>query len=151
MIFYEFENVNLKVNQRLKSKVQELFNNNFQNGKIIRLDIEPFYSEIGNLVVNSEEKELLKNTRHAELLYIYRNNLIHEFRQPGYGMEFSNDNASPYYHGMTDLDSHIKTYELVYPINFFMNLSKIALASIKAFLTSNALDPFSFFKFGSPW
>ena len=69
-------------------------------------------------------------------------------------MEFSNYNTSPYYHLMTnmrDLDTPTETYELVYPTHFFVNLSKNALASIKAYLTSNDLDPYSFFKFGSPW
>jgi hypothetical protein len=69
-------------------------------------------------------------------------------------MEFSDDNTSPYYHGMTDmteLENQRKTYELVYPFIFLLNLSQIALDSIKAFLTSYDLDPYSFFKFGSPW
>lgn len=94
---------------------------------------------------------MLKNSRHAELLYTYRNNLIHEFRTSGHGMEFSDDNTSPYYHGMTDLSSQKNTWELVYPTHFLVNLSKAALDSIKSFLTSNNLDPYSFFKFGSPW
>jgi hypothetical protein len=92
----------------------------------------------------------LKNARHADLLYLYRNNLIYEFRQSGQGIEFSNDNNSPYYHEMIELDNN-KTWELVYPANFLFNLSKIALNSIKEFLSSNRLDPYSFFQFGSPW
>jgi hypothetical protein len=148
--FYRLENVNFKANQGLKNKFKELFNK-FQNGRMPRLDIDPFYSEIENLAENSEEKELLKNARHAELLYLYRNNLIHEFKEPGDGVEFSNDNTSPYYFWLTHIDYITETCELVYPFKFFLNLCNVALTSIKAFLVSNDLDPYTFFKFGSPW
>lgn len=150
MTIYRLEKLNFVINVRLKLKFDGLFNN-FQSGRILRIDIDPFYSEIKHLADSRKEKELLMNLRHAELLYTYRNNLIHEFRKPGHGMEFSDDNESPYYHGMTDLDRRENTWELVYPTNFLINLSKVALNSIKAFLASNKLDPYSFFQFGSPW
>ena len=132
------------------TEIDRLFNK-FQNGGIPRIDIDPFFNEIEHLAVSIEEQEILKNLRHAELLYTYRNNLIHEFREPGDGIEFSNDNESPYYHGLTHSDYQTKTCELVYPTKFFINLSNIALTAIKTFLISHNLDPFSFFKFGSPW
>lgn len=141
---------NIKGNDKLMREIDGLFKK-FQDGGIPRIDINPFFNEIEHLAISNEEKEILKNSRYAELFYTYRNNLIHEFREPGNGMEFSNDNKSPYYHGLLNLDSQTKTWELVYPTNFFINLSNIALAAIKAFLTSNNLDPYSFFKFGSPW
>jgi hypothetical protein len=150
MTIYRLENINLKINVQLRRKIDDLFNN-FQNGRILRIDIDPFYSEIKYLAESREEKGLLKNSRHPELLYTYRNNLIHEFRKPGHGMEFSDDNESPYYHGMRDLDRGENTWELVYPTNFLINLSKVALNSVKTFLASKKLDPYSFFKFGSPW
>lgn len=150
MTFYRIRQANLRINEPLKLKIRALFNQ-FQNGRIVRLDIDPFYHEIQHLVQSQEESKLLKNSCHAELLYTYRNNLIHEFRKPGHGMEFSDDNESPYYHQMTDLDIEENTWELVYPTNFIINLSKVALNSIKAFLTTNKLDPYSFYQFGSPW
>jgi hypothetical protein len=150
MTVYRIREENIKGNDKLMTEIDRLFNK-FQNGGIPRIDIDPFFNEIEHLAVSIEEQEILKNSRHAELLYTYRNNLIHEFRNPGHGMEFSNDNESPYYHRMTHRDCQTKTWELVYPTNFFIILSNIALTAIKTFLISNNLDPFSFFKFGSPW
>jgi hypothetical protein len=141
---------NIKINDELITRIDGLFKR-FKDSGINRIDIDPFFNEIEHLALSIEEQKILKISRHAELLYTYRNNLIHEFRSPGHGMEFSNDNESPYYHRMTHHNYQTKTWELVYPTNFFMNLSNQALTAIKAFLTSNNLDPFSFFKFGSPW
>lgn len=150
MTFYRLENVDFKVNDALKSIFSDLLHK-FQEGRILRLDIDPLYFEIEHLAENCQEKKILNNSRHAELFYTYRNNLIHEFRKPGHGMEFSDDNESPYYHSMTDLVNNHDIWELVYPTAFFISIAKIALDSIKAFLTFNDLDPYSFFKFGSPW
>jgi hypothetical protein len=52
---------------------------------------------------------------------------------------------------MTDLDNYQKTWELVYPTSFLINLSKAALESIRNRLIERDLNPYSFFKFGSPW
>ena len=150
MVVYRIREGNFKANDKLMTKIIGLFNE-FQDGRIARINIDPLLHEIEYIVISAEEKKILKNSRHAELLYTYRNNLIHEFRIPGHGMEFSNDNESPYYHGMEHLGSQTETWELVYPTKFFINLSHIALSAIKGFLTLNNLDPFSFYKFGSPW
>jgi len=150
MTFYRIKEGNYGDNNEINIKIDELFNK-LHYGKIIRIDIDPLFNEIKYLVVGNEDIKTLENSRHAELLYTYRNNLIHEFREPGHGMEFSNDNESPYYHGMEHLESKTETWELVYPTKFLINLADVALTAIKGFLTSNNLDPFSFFKFGSPW
>ncbi len=146
MIFYRLNQLSFVPSEQLKLKIGELFSN-YQNSKINRLDNDLFYSDIQHVAESQEEIKLLKNSRHAELLYTYRNNLIHEFRKSGDGIEFSADNELPYYHRMINLD----TWELVYPTRFLINLSKVALDSIQAFLIFNNLDPFAFFKFGSPW
>jgi hypothetical protein len=125
--------------------------NQLDYGKIYRLEIDPFFSEIEHLIKTNEEKDILVKSRHLELLYIYRNHLVHEFRKPGHGMEFSDNNESPYYHGMTNLSLRKDTWELVYPTRFLMNFSKIALSNIKKFLLQNNFDPYSYFQFGSPW
>jgi hypothetical protein len=140
----------ITVNHLLKDKINQIMGN-LQKSAIHRLDIDPLYLDIIKLGKNKDEMRIIKQSTHSELLYSFRNSLIHEFRKPGRGMEFSNDNESPYYHGMTDFDFNKKTWELVYPTKFLINLAKIALKSIKIFLTSKGLNPYSFFEFGSPW
>lgn len=150
MTVYRIRKDNIKLNDKLMTEIDRLFNK-LQYEKIPRIDFNPFFNEIEHLAVSIEEQKTLKNERYAELLYTYRNNLIHEFRESGDGMEFSNDNESPYYHRLTHSDYQTRTWELVYPTKFFINLSNIALTAMKTFLISHNLDPFSFFKFGSPW
>ena len=150
MIVYRIREEIFKGNDQLNKKFVGLFNG-FRDGRILRIDIDPFFNEIEHLVESAKEKKILENSRHVELLYTYRNNLIHEFRIPGHGMEFSNDNETPYYHGMENLDTKMETLELVYPTKIFMNIAYNALTATKAFLILNNFDPFSFYKFGSPW
>jgi hypothetical protein len=82
----------------------------------------------------------------SETLYYH----VHEFREPGHGMEISNDITTPYYYGMTDLQGR-ETWELVYPIGFFKDISNRSLDSLKDYLHNNDLDPYSCYEFGSIW
>jgi len=65
----------------------------------------------------------LSSFTHLNLLYQYRNSLVHELREPGHGMEFhQNHDDEPFYHGMTIVEADGfsgKTLELVYPLNFY--------------------------------
>jgi len=141
----------VKRSNLLNDKITALFNN-YKEERIYRIDTDPFYSDfIENILITKEEENLLKDTRHTELLYKYRNNLIHEFREPGHGMEISNDNESPYYYLMLNLRTNVETWELVYPKLFLIKLAKTALISLKHNLLEKDLNPYSFFKFGTPW
>lgn len=97
MTFYRIVHMDIKANQELKNKFNELYGH-FVNGRIYQINIDPLYSEISHLGKNKYEESLLLKSRHAELLYTYRNHLIHEYRQPGYGMEFTDNKKVPYYH-----------------------------------------------------
>ena len=45
MAIYRLKKINTVINDQLKIKFNELLTN-FQNGRILRIDIDPFYSEI---------------------------------------------------------------------------------------------------------
>jgi hypothetical protein len=122
----------------------------WQYGRIYRLDIDPGPQELEPFATTENEQKLIDYSCHANLLYTYRNHLVHEFREPGRGMEISNDNTTPYYHGLTDPQGH-DTWELVYPIGFFMYIAKCSLDNLKHYLKDNDLDPYSFYEFGSLW
>lgn len=54
-------------------------------GRVYRIDVDPDLSDLRKYVkAAAEEERLLKQHQHIELLYIYRNVLVHEFREPGY-------------------------------------------------------------------
>ena len=122
----------------------------FETGRIYNLDVDPLYEDLIRLNTSQDEKELISNFRHSILLYKYRNCLVHEFREPGYGMEFINDRTTPYYHGMSSLEN-IDTWELVYPIGFFVDLAQKSLRNLAIFFEKNDLDPFVNYEFGTLW
>lgn len=123
----------------------------WQSGIIYRLDVDPCMPEINSFSTTDKEKKLVACSRHSDLLYTYRNHMVHEFRNPGYGMEMSNDGTSPYYHGMFDPSSSQSTWELVYPAKFLRNTAEHLLDNLKQYLQSKDIDPYSSYEFGSIW
>ncbi len=117
---------------------------------IIRPDDDLCITEVERLAT-TDDRKFLNNCRYAELLYTYRNHLVHEFRQPGYGMEISNDPSTPYYHGMDHLETGQKSWELVFPVQFLHNLCEGAIDGLEAHLITNNLSPYDGYKFGTMW
>ena len=114
-------------------------------GEVVRLSVSPLLSELMPIAQESE-KSILVSCRYAELYYTYRNNLVHEFREPGYGIEMPVDKHQPYYHGMID-----NPWQLVFPVGFFARLYVEALAGLEALLMRDDIDPYSQLEFGSRW
>lgn len=119
--------------------------NQWSPGGIIRLDVSPRLSEIS---AGSQPEELcvLKACSYAELFYTYRNNLVHEFREPGYGIEMPTDKNQPYYHCMLN-----EPWQLVFPVGFFAWLYSEALEGLEKLLMEYDIDPYCQFEFGSRW
>ena len=95
-----------------------------------------------------EEQRQVDRHTHLNLLWVYRNNLVHEFREPGYDMGVIGD--EPYYMGMED-EQGISRWELAYPTTFFAALAERALANLTKQLDGKDLDPYAFYEFGSVW
>ncbi len=93
----------------------------------------------------SDEEKFIKETRYAELFYTYRNNLVHEFREPGYAMEIRDD-PSPYY-----LNVQGQGWQLVFPAPFFDALCKGCLTGLGNHLRVEKRNPYDSYKFGSLW
>jgi len=128
---------------------------NWDYGRIYDLSVDPPETELEPLAKSEFERQAIQNSRHADLLYIYRNHLIHEFREPGSGIEMDQRDTAPYYHGMTHLNHAGRivneSWELVYPLGFFKVLVGSCLRNLKAHLEKNALNPYSFYEFGTLW
>ena len=124
-------------------------------GKIYDLSVDPQEPELAQGARTEPEKKAIQNSRHADLLYIYRNHLVHEFREPGSGMEMNQRRIEPYYHGMTHLDnmgrSVTESWELVYPLGFFKLLAESCLANLKDQFEQNEINPYSSYEFGTLW
>lgn len=121
------------------------------HGQILLLDNSPLFSTLKPLAKSKLDHCLLFKSLYSELFCNYRNNLIHEFREPGLGFEGLSTVNQPYYHGLTDLETNIETWELVFPIGFFDYLYEEALVGLKKHLACNDIDPYCQFELGSKW
>ena len=105
--------------------------------------------EIREIAHTESDEYHIRDFMHLYLFYEYRNYLIHEFRHPGYGMEFK-DIDTPYYHSMSDSNVN-ETFELVYPISFFEKIARNIVSGIRGYFIKNNIDPYSLYKFGTIW
>jgi len=86
--------------------------------------------------------------KHCHLFYNYRNSLIHELREPGYGFEMKHDDE-PYYHQHHDIDRDITSWELVYPLKFYELICSNVLKVLKSYYSKDRIDPYLCYSFGS--
>jgi len=94
---------------------------------------------------------------HVNLFYTYRNSLVHEIRQLGYGIE--SDQTKPdyiitvYFVDCADGRSVVEAYEweLIYPTRFFEGLCANLLITVRDYCAKCGIDPYSRFRFGSYW
>jgi hypothetical protein len=128
--------------------------------QIVNIDIDPDINAVTQRwPVEKEhrmpiEKVSLESLQHCYLFYTYRNSLVHEFRYPGRGMEFA-DNDYPYYHLMSELkgynDLAPPSVELVYPVRFFHQLCIDSLDHFEQYILRNNLNPYDYYTFGTYW
>jgi len=127
---------------------------------------DPDYSQIQKLWPKGKKyKKPLKGTDisldyflHVNLFYRYRNSLIHEIRQPGYGIE-SDDQTQPdyintsYFIDCADGESvtPASEWELIYPLRFFETLCTSVMVNVRDYCLNCGLDPHTRFLFGSYW
>jgi hypothetical protein len=117
----------------------------WSTGSILRISISPTPDQLIPFA-DADEIKLIQKCRYAELFYTYRNNLIHEFREPGYCMELSSDKDHPYYHSMIR-----DSWQLCFPVAFFAFMYASALSGLETFLLHRNQDPYAQFEFGSLW
>jgi len=122
----------------------------WQIGNEMSLSGEPSFDEIVGLTASDAERRLLEKTRFRELLYIYRNHLVHEVRQPRQGIEWADENDSPFFHSVDILDGPM-TWPLVFPPAFFERICRTALNGLKARLHEEQRNPYDSHVFGDCW
>lgn len=94
-----------------------------------------------------EEQGAIELHTYAHIFYTYRNNLIHEYREPGYGTDWSGKEREPFYTSISAFGER----ELVFPITFVRSLYENALVGVEAHLMQQKINPHSRFDFGSHW
>jgi hypothetical protein len=108
---------------------------------------DPIESDLTALVSSNDQNmvKLINKCRYDSLLYVYRNNLVHEFREPGYGGEFGDDEF-PFYHSMLN-----EAPQLSFPLEFFRRLCFSCIWGVHDILVRERRDPRKAYGFGSIW
>jgi hypothetical protein len=123
-------------------------------GRVFGLDCDPEYKEVRKLWPSSIPKPLediqISFLKHSSLFYRYRNSLVHELREPGYGVEFKAD-VAPFYHSMQNLDTEESSWELVYPLGFYERLLESSMNSLRLYYEAERINPYHQSTFGSYW
>jgi hypothetical protein len=122
------------------------------DARVIRPNSDFHVNELYDLA-ESNEILYIENAKYLRLLYIYRNHLVHEFREPGYGMDFSDDDSSPYYFSMLSLElvEQEPTWELVFPCSFLHELCSKSVEGLERHLKSQGINPYDSYQFGTLW
>ena len=114
-------------------------------GHVLRINDSPPFAVL-HAIAAPEEQPTLHKCTYAALFYTYRNNLVHEFREPGYGIEMLSDKDQPYYHSEIG-----GPWQLVFPVGFFSALFKDVLRHLEDHLKRHNRNPYEQFQFGSLW
>ena len=128
-------------------------------GSVILLDKDLEFKEVKILWPKNKDQDkghlltlkgiTIESLRHCELLYKYRNSLVHELTEPGISFQWISCDE-PNYGSYTDTDEQ-HHWNLRYPVNFFIRLVKTCLNNLEKYLIEKRLDPKQFYKFGSYW
>lgn len=95
---------------------------------------------------NEKERKVMEQAHYLELLYAQRNNLIHEFRQAGHGMELSCDNTKAYYHSIIN-----KGWQLVFPLGLYEMICRASLSNLIRHLQTKNINPYEQYDFEDIW
>lgn len=126
----------------------------WRKGAEIKLDNDIEINEISKRWPKGYDKEIgkikIEWLTHYNLLYNYRNSVIHEMRRPPDGIEHKDD-KDPYYLSVPSRGEKEDHWELVYPLSFFHELCTTGLTHLKKYLEDNHLNPYEYFDFQEYW
>lgn len=99
-----------------------------------------------------EAESIIKPCSHIALFHKYRNTVVHEMRQPGYGYEFSRDKL-PCYRSQTEVPGDRLTFQLTYPVNFFFRICEQCIQNLENYFLAQKRTPYDAYesKFGDVW
>jgi len=91
----------------------------------------------------------LESLQHVHLFVAYRNSLVHEFRSPGHGYEFSSDDPSYFGELRGEVGDNVSVVRLLnYPEGFFKRITTKCLDNVEIYLTEYDINPYNSYVFG---
>jgi len=139
--------------ERTKSFLKERLKD-LKPGDVYKASNDLFLTDIPHLKIIEDE---IRRFTYSNLLYKYRNSVVHEFKTPGSGMDFGYIEEVYYHHmGHIELksDTHVlaeSTWELVFPMNYLSNLVLQSIANTRAYCEKHTINPYNFFLFDVAW
>lgn len=133
---------------------------------LIHLEVDISKDEMDTLWVKDSNNQFISidellpfKFENINLLWVYRNVLVHEYRSPGTNVEFNNINETePYYCEISRVTNFnesgfdfINHWELVFPIGFFKRLCFETLENVCNFHRENNTSPFTSYSSGTYW
>lgn len=102
------------------------------------------FIENNNDSISNYQKKLLRSLKHKELLYQYRNSLVHTLFPLGMNQR-PEEPLEPHYEPYTiidprDLESEYHFFDLVYPVNFLSNIARNILNNVVKHFKSHGDD-----------
>jgi len=155
-----FNDVKRRVDHDLGRKLPEHQNQIFLTNDPLLHEVENYWptNNNGNFIqIDGFVPELLT---HSNMLWLYRNSMVHEYSKPGRGSEspFRREH-NPYYQklqtfiGITPQDTAIwhENWEMVYPTAFITDIVRKVLEGVCDDFRSQNTSPFSFYSEGTYW
>ena len=146
------------LNDARRYAVERFSKTDFRFGAIPDISVDPNIEEILtvwpkdiDVIITSVIK--LEYLKHFNLVYAFRNSLVHEFRFPGHGMDIS-DNTEAFYHYILapEGDDFVTdSIELVYPFGFCRRICISGLNNLKNHLIGKSINPYDLYDFGTYW
>ncbi len=133
---------------RLKNYITDKLADNYEEGAFnIKSSVidDPCDFLVG-LSSTEQEEKAINESRYYELLYRYRNYLVHESREPGNAMEIVPEDEA-YYHGYVGEDRLF----LAYPLSLFQRIFDRSLEYVNGYLKENGIDPYDYVKETVRW
>lgn len=133
-----------KLRELVESKHDAKFEDGSFNIDFGEIDVSDH--ELLQLCTTEQEEKSVRENTHYELLYRYRNYLVHEARVPGNAMEVTNDDR-PYYHGYIGENRLF----LAYPLAHFSYIANKSIGVVESYLTENKFNPYDFVSETTTW
>jgi hypothetical protein len=102
---------------------------------------------------NLFDKINISNLQHYDLLYTYRNSLVHELRSPTHDLD-RDYSELPFYSILGKFISETYVEEvwiLNYPVKFYIRILNQSIKNLEKYLIENRLDPYNYSTFGDYW
>ena len=133
---------------RLKDHITQKLGANYEEGSfnLLASVIDDPLELLIELSSTEQEEKAINENRHFELMYRYRNYLVHESREPGNAMEVVPENEA-HYHGYIGEDRLF----LAYPLNLFQRILEHSIAYVESYLKENGIDPYDYVKETVRW